>query len=219
MLKCCISNVAWYCLNSVYQCLYAYQSACVTSTCCCTCVVLNKTKQEGGSSLRPLRVILNEEIFFENALQKWQWQQPETFKNISWPYTFILYIPSGFLYQLNQQILFSHPKRVEWSVCCCQYSTLSLPDSETFGLNGSNEVRLCWMRYLELWLLERKKKTCLSTRNNLWRSATSLVLGLEGKTISLNVFLLISVTLLSCGSLKAVRGPSKVRERTEQCPV
>lgn len=142
----------------------------------------------------------------------------ETFKMISLPYTFILYKPWGFLYQLNQQILFSHPKRVEWSVCCCQYSTLSLPDSETFGLNGSNEVCLCWMRYLELWLLERKK-TCLSTGTNLWRSATSLDLGLEGKTISLNVFLHISVTLLSCGSLKAVRGPSKVRERTEQCPV
>lgn len=155
--------------------------------------------------------------FFENALQKWQWQQPETFKMISLLYTFVLYIASRFLYQLNQQIPFFG----EWNeVSSLRFPCLILK-------------RLVWMEVTrsacagrvtlscDCWKGKKKTKTtCLSTGTNLWRSATSLDLGLEEKkTISLNVFLLISVTLLSCGSLKAVRGPSKVRERTEQCPV
>lgn len=39
----------------------------------CTYVVLNKTKEEGGSSLRPLCVILNEEIFLNNSLKHLRW--------------------------------------------------------------------------------------------------------------------------------------------------
>lgn len=122
--------------------------------CYCTYFVVNKTKEEGGPSLSSSS---SSSFMSEWGTLFWKCiaknDSDNSLKHLRW-----------FPYLRIWQILFSHPKRVEWSVCCCQCSTLSLPDSETFGLNGSNEVCLCWTRYLELWLLERKKKKLASAQ-------------------------------------------------------